>query len=210
MVQKQINLVGETYGRLKVLKEVEQDKYHRRYLCECQCGNHLIVRQNNLRNGNTTSCGCFRKETTRKILTVDLTGQRFHKLTVIENTGKTINGNFIWKCQCDCGNITEVKGNRLQNGTTKSCGCLKETTGERVQTYHKKHSFNQGVYTPALRQKTRITNTTGVKRKKGIKYQATITIKYKQIYLGTFDTIEDAKRAREKAEWKYHKPYLNK
>ena len=31
----------------------------------------------------------------------------------------------VWKCICDCGNITYVTSERLQNGNTKSCGCLK-------------------------------------------------------------------------------------
>ena len=38
---------------------------------------------------------------------IDLTGQRFGKLTVIEKSG-TKNGSVLWKCECDCGNYTEV------------------------------------------------------------------------------------------------------
>jgi 5-methylcytosine-specific restriction endonuclease McrA len=56
----------------------------------------------------------------------DLTGQRFSRLIAIEvnperskETGRT-----HWVCQCDCGNISVVRGDFLRTGNTKSCGCL--------------------------------------------------------------------------------------
>lgn len=56
---------------------------------------------------------------------IDLTGQKFGRLYVIEKSetkrGKST-GTF-WKCRCDCGNITIVSGQALRNGTTISCGC---------------------------------------------------------------------------------------
>ena len=55
---------------------------------------------------------------------IDLTGQRFNKLTVIEKTDKRKNRQVVWKCKCDCGNITYVVGQALRTGHTKSCGCL--------------------------------------------------------------------------------------
>ena len=56
----------------------------------------------------------------------DLTGMRFGKLTVIEDSGKrTKNGTVIWKCLCDCGNVSLVAANNLKSKThpTISCGC---------------------------------------------------------------------------------------
>lgn len=32
---------------------------------------------------------------------------------------------WVWLCQCDCGKETNVRISKLKNGTTKSCGCLK-------------------------------------------------------------------------------------
>ena len=55
---------------------------------------------------------------------IDLTGQRFNKLTVIEKTDERKNRQVVWKCKCDCGNITYVVGQALRTGPTKSCGCL--------------------------------------------------------------------------------------
>lgn len=56
---------------------------------------------------------------------VDLIGQRFNYLVVIE---RVANQGAVtrWKCQCDCGNITIVQGGELKNNSTKSCGCFKK------------------------------------------------------------------------------------
>ena len=58
--------------------------------------------------------------------TIDLLGQRFGQLTVIEKTNKRKNGEIIWVCQCDCGNLTEVRGRNLRDGHTTSCGCKRK------------------------------------------------------------------------------------
>lgn len=62
---------------------------------------------------------------------IDLTGQRFGKLTVLEYV-KVQNGTSKWKCQCDCGNITYKTTGHLNAGAV-SCGCLKQLdlTGKR-------------------------------------------------------------------------------
>ena len=54
-----------------------------RWLCKCKCGNEKIVYGTNLRRGLTTSCGCFRKEKLAKEKLIDITGQKFGRLTVI-------------------------------------------------------------------------------------------------------------------------------
>ena len=56
---------------------------------------------------------------------IDLTGQKFGKLTVISKTDKTYKRNYYWLCKCDCGNEVMVLGMHLKKGNTKSCGCLK-------------------------------------------------------------------------------------
>lgn len=53
---------------------------------------------------------------------LDLTGQKFHRLTVLESVS-AIGGRSAWKCQCDCGNIKIVKTENLRSSDTKSCGC---------------------------------------------------------------------------------------
>ena len=54
---------------------------------------------------------------------IDLTGQRFGRLTVVESAGSS-KGKRYWVCLCDCGTVRKVKTEHLRSGHTKSCGCL--------------------------------------------------------------------------------------
>lgn len=67
---------------------------------------------------------------------IDLTGQRFGKLTVLERTKDVKSKNTYYICICDCGNQTIVRGSHLTNGTTKNCGCLiKESNITHGESY---------------------------------------------------------------------------
>lgn len=59
----------------------------------------------------------------------DLSGKKFHKLTVLEFAGRDKWHKVLWKCQCDCGNTTVTHARSLKNGHTKSCGCLQGDAG---------------------------------------------------------------------------------
>ena len=64
---KSIDLIGQTFGRLTVLKQaghlVEPSGQKKLlYLCKCSCGNKVTVRANNLKTGRTKSCGCLKRE----------------------------------------------------------------------------------------------------------------------------------------------------
>lgn len=54
---------------------------------------------------------------------VEMVGQRFGKLTVMEFVSSA-NGHSRWLCSCECGGTKEVSRDRLIRGGTKSCGCL--------------------------------------------------------------------------------------
>ena len=56
---------------------------------------------------------------------IDLTGQRFGKLVVVEYAGRNERRESLWRCVCDCGNESIVRGDVLRRGTTESCGCGK-------------------------------------------------------------------------------------
>lgn len=55
---------------------------------------------------------------------IDLTGQKFGRLSVIERAPNNKDGRTMWKCRCDCGNERIIMGKSLRNGHTQSCGCL--------------------------------------------------------------------------------------
>lgn len=55
---------------------------------------------------------------------IDLTGQRFNKLTVIRRAENDKYGMTRWECLCDCGNKKIVSKSNLKSGHVQSCGCL--------------------------------------------------------------------------------------
>lgn len=67
----------------------------------------------------------------------DLTGQRFGRLTVIEQAGLNKSRSMKWKCICDCGNTVVAVGSGIKSGKTKSCGCLHR---DRLIEYNKSDS----------------------------------------------------------------------
>ena len=96
--------------------------------CQCDCGNIHYATTENLRRGDTPSCGCITKENQRAKLK-DLSGQRFGHLKVLKWVG-TINHNSKYLVRCDCGKEYEVYAQNLTQGCTTSCGCVKESHGE--------------------------------------------------------------------------------
>lgn len=62
--------------------------------------------------------------------TIDLTGQRFGRLVVRLEVGRT-RGGICWRCECDCGEQIEAISGHLRHGT-RSCGCLKRDQAAQV------------------------------------------------------------------------------
>lgn len=69
---------------------------------------------------------------------IDLTGQRFGRLTVIKRVKNNKDNRAQWLCECDCGNKKHIIGKSLRKGKTKSCGCLQK---EKAKTINKKHGM---------------------------------------------------------------------
>ncbi len=68
---------------------------------------------------------------------IDLTGQKFGRLTVMSRAENTKDGKAKWKCKCDCdGKIVEVRSTKLRSGETKSCGCLQKEIISKCNTKH--------------------------------------------------------------------------
>ena len=55
-----IDLTGQRYGMLTVLKFIGRKNLQSLWLCKCDCGREVIVNTNNLRKGHTRSCGNHR------------------------------------------------------------------------------------------------------------------------------------------------------
>jgi hypothetical protein len=56
------DITGQKFGRLTVLKRVENIRTAAAWLCKCDCGNEVVVVGNKLRSGHTQSCTCSQKD----------------------------------------------------------------------------------------------------------------------------------------------------
>lgn len=134
---KLIDLTGMRFGRLTVVERHGTNNSGKpTWICQCDCGNTAIVSSGELRGGNTKSCGCLRRESESKAVFRDLSGLRFGHLVVIERAGSTNAKKAIWKCQCDCGNISFVPTGSLKSGKTQSCGCYGYEMRLKANTTH--------------------------------------------------------------------------
>lgn len=126
-----MDLTGQKFGKWTVIERVVSNTCQPKFLCRCECGTERIIASQNLRKGNTTSCGCDRKKY------IDLTGQRFGRLVAVrrvENNHKWGFVNFL--CKCDCGNEKIVGGYALRQGKALSCGCLMIENIKKANTKH--------------------------------------------------------------------------
>lgn len=167
---KAIDLTNQRFGKLLVLeRDYEEPKNHPNerqawWKCKCDCGNIKSFRASVIKKA--TSCGC-EKYLNRQPLTenqkhnislgllnspkkknqinnssLNLIGKKFGKLTVLEQTDIRKNKNVVWKCQCDCGNITYAITNSLTKGNTKSCGCIKSFGEEKISQLLKENNIS--------------------------------------------------------------------
>lgn len=67
---------------------------------------------------------------------IDLTGETFGRLTVIERAANDKRNHARWRCQCVCGNETVVAGYSLRSGATVSCGCYGNERRTAAVTTH--------------------------------------------------------------------------
>ena len=117
------DLSNKKFGKLTAsYKTDKQNKNgHILWHCKCECGNEKDVSAETLRRGESRSCGCLAKEKSAengRSCRIDLTNQKFGKLTAIKPTEKRLNGQVVWLCQCECGNEVSVVGRDLRSGKT--------------------------------------------------------------------------------------------
>jgi len=115
MHHKLIDIVGTRFGKLVVL-ERDTKRSGVYWVCKCDCGNTVSIRSDCLRKRGYNNCGCD-----RQLIKI---GDRFGLYTVIKRGKKGLRHVQFWICQCDCGNISEVRTSALLNGRSKSCGCF--------------------------------------------------------------------------------------
>ena len=129
------DLSNKTFGNLTVISLDRELMDKRReqglpkstfWRCKCKCGKVISVRAPDLKSGNTSSCGCNKRE--------DLSGKIFGDLKVIEydeQKSKSLKHTY-YKVQCVCGKIFSTRGENLLQLSTTSCGCQNRSYSERM------------------------------------------------------------------------------
>ncbi|SDY29368.1 AP2 domain-containing protein [Eubacterium barkeri] len=138
----------------------------------------------------------------------DLTGLRFGKLVVTGYSGEKRGSARVWNCKCDCGNTTKATASSLKCGKVTSCGCYFREVVSKVgkESFEKiiKPKCVDGTNLRNLKMSKSKANKSGYKgvswSKQRKKWIASITFKGKQYNLGGYEKIEDAVKARRKAE----------
>lgn len=82
----------------------------------------------------------------------NLVGRKFGRLTVQEFVGITPYKHRIWKCVCECGNISFPTTGNLTCGRTNSCGCL------AIEIVSKPYSTNTPTYNSWKNMRQRVNN----------------------------------------------------
>lgn len=67
---------------------------------------------------------------------IDLSGQRFGRLVVLDRSESDARGNAMWRCICDCGTERITMGKSLRQGGVQSCGCLSKERARETNTKH--------------------------------------------------------------------------
>lgn len=153
-MSKLIDLTGKQFGRWTVIKRGENtSRGCAQWVCQCQCGAIKTVVGSSLRNGSSTSCGCYKAENSRinNGKFINEIGNRYGKLIVIAQDEELSKEKHRaqWICKCDCGNTITTSSKCLRDGKTKSCGCLlsigEENIGKLLATTKIKYRNQYGV-----------------------------------------------------------------
>ena len=194
---KKLDLTGQRFGKLTVLRPAENIGDKTAWVCRCDCGEEIIARTTHLRAGRIKTCGFQGSAKVRQWMAsvnesgrgwkkIDLTGQRFGSLTALR-PAENIGCRTAWVCRCDCGQETVVMTTSLRAGRTKTCGCQ---FGACLEQFQNRKVFKN--------------NTSGVAGVEWLpreqKWKATICFRRKRYYLGKYHSFEDAIKARKQAE----------
>ena len=206
MGRPRIDLTGQRFGKLLVIGEKGRINEQVAWECQCDCGNTTVVRSSDLRSGDTKSCGCLRKELHTKH------GQNTRK------RGETLTYQ-CWKAmigRCYRPNNTSFpyyggRGIKVCKSWWKFRNFYRDM-GDKPKGLTLERINGDGDYEPSnckwasyQEQNQNKRNVKGYSwNKENQKWVAHIQINNNQIYLGSFNKENNAKRAYLKAKKKYH------
>lgn len=120
---KSVDLSGKKFGKLTVIQKTDKKrKGSYLWLCQCECGQTILLESYKIRRELVKSCGCSRKGKNTK----DLKGKKIGRLTVLKRLEEKKGSCYLWLCQCDCGTTIKVATNDLtKKKPVSSCGCVR-------------------------------------------------------------------------------------
>lgn len=242
MVKVKENLAGQTFGRLTVLYQDEDylrndGKREAQWRCRCICGKTKTILQRRLKDGSTTSCGCYRSEAAVE-KNKQRKGECVYDLESKEyGIGYTPKGDEFWFDKEDYDLIKDyvwyfnteghLRASEYNNGVQHDIMlhrivmmCPDDMDVDHIihpTLYEHKvdnRKSNLRIVTRSQNSMNRHiprNNTSGVKgvswNKNKNRWEVYIGYNGKQIRLGAFIDKEDAIRVRQNAEEKYYGEY---
>lgn len=149
-------------------------------------------------------------------MSVDLKGQRFGRLTVVERADDYVYPSSHkhaarWKCLCDCGKYKIIRESSLKSGNTTSCGCYRNDQVTVANKIHNK-KFNRYIEKDYyiigydINNKEFYCDKDDFEKIRNMswhfddKWYAVIGKDREKYFLGSYDTEYEAKLARKNAE----------
>lgn len=233
MGRKAKDLTGKRFGKLTVIKRVENRVYRNGYetpqwLCKCDCGNDVVVIGKNLtkKNGATKSCGCFARENMSKVKkkynTYDLSGEYGIGYTskgeefYFDLEDYDLIKDYCWYIHksgyvyCSLSDHKTIKMHRLVMDCDNDL-MPDHIHGKYTRMDNRKSNLRLVTHSQNMMNRKLNNNksgTTGVFWDKNQdKWTAYITANKVRHHLGSFDTFEEAKIIRKNAEEVYHGEY---
>jgi|SRR5699024_7669222 len=204
---KPLNLKGKQFGKLTVIKRVENDKHGKaKWLCKCECGNQTTPSASDLRSGKSKTCGCSR-------VTHGLSHHRTHVI--------------FTQMKVRCYNPSNISYPWYGGKGVEIC----EQWKDDFPAFHEwavNNGYQDGLeidridsngnYSPdncrwvdrvvqGQNQKIRSDNTSGVRGVKWnssrSKWEVGISVNKKRLYLGLYEDFDEAVKVRREAEEKH-------
>lgn len=203
---------SDRFSRLVVIKLVGVINGKSIYSCMCDCGNIVSCSSNNLKTGNTKSCGCYKSDRVREAKTRH--GMRYSEEYSSWRSMKARcnnSNNSYYDCYGGRGiSVCKEWNDDFALFFDDMGSCPKGFSIDRINVdkgYFKSNCRWANNTTQARNQRTRKDNKSGCK---GVcfdveskKYRVVISVNKKRIHLGRFTDIDEAISVRLAAEVKY-------
>lgn len=126
------DLTGMVQGKLTYIKPAENKNGRIYWWVQCECGRIEKIRNDNKKLQCNICAKINKSKSLKGKKIINLSNQKFGKLTAIYPTDKRKYGNVVWHCKCECGNECDIKSSNLINGITQSCGCLRKENAKNM------------------------------------------------------------------------------